>query len=142
MTGGESQVFAARMDALPATAALVARFCAAQAVRSEVAARLALVVEELFTNIVQHGFGGDTGGSVKLALNRDGATILLVCTDTAPPFDPRPALGPIPPDLAQPLESRRVGGLGAWLVASLATVEGYERVDGHNRLTLRLALPT
>lgn len=134
----DQQAFPARIDAIRATAAFVGGFCARQGIGGDAALRVTLIVEELFTNIVQHGYGPGAAGTVHLLLSRDGDAVRIVCVDAAPPFDPRPVLGRAPPDLGEAPASRRVGGLGVWLVGSLAAVESYERVDGTNRLTMRV----
>jgi serine/threonine-protein kinase RsbW/sigma-B regulation protein RsbU (phosphoserine phosphatase) len=135
---GEQGIFDARLDAVGATASFVASFCAHHGVASDDALRLTLVVEELFLNIVAHGYREAPGGSVRLALSIDAGDVRLVCEDRAPPYDPREAMASAPDDLEAPLEDREVGGLGQWLVGNLVEVERYERVGEVNRVTLRL----
>jgi anti-sigma regulatory factor (Ser/Thr protein kinase) len=61
-------MFDARLDAVGATASFVASFCAHHGVGREDMLRITLVVEELFLNIVAHGYGEGSGGAVRLAL--------------------------------------------------------------------------
>ncbi|MFI4925822.1 MAG: ATP-binding protein [Vicinamibacteria bacterium] len=131
-------IFDARLDAVGATASFVASFCSHHGVSRQDALRITLVVEELFLNIVAHGYGERTGGAVHLALSLDAGHVRLVCEDRAPPYDPRDALANAPDDLDAPLEERSVGGLGQWLVGNLVEVEGYERDGDVNRVTLRV----
>ena len=56
---GERRVFEARFGMLPATAAFVAGFCARHGIARNDALRLTLIVEELFTNSMAHGYGGE-----------------------------------------------------------------------------------
>jgi len=44
-----------------------------------------------------------------------------------------------PPDLASSLEARPIGGLGIYLVKSLATSLTYRREQGWNRLTIGIS---
>ena len=133
-------IFDARLDAVGATASFVESFCAHHAVAREDTLRLTLVVEELFLNIVMHGYRGADGGTVRLRLARSGDDVLLTCEDYAPAYDPREPLSTAPDDLHAPLEERGVGGLGQWLVGNLVEVERYERDGDRNRVTLRLRL--
>jgi serine/threonine-protein kinase RsbW len=131
-------MFDARLDAVGATASFVASFCAHHGVGREDMLRITLVVEELFLNIVAHGYGEGSGGAVRLALSLDAAHVRLVCEDRAPPYDPRDALATAPGDLEAPVEERAIGGLGQWLVGNLVEVERYERDGGVNRVVLRM----
>ena len=116
----EERAFEARMEVLPSTAAFVAAFCGRNGIGTTDTLRLTLVVEELFTNIVTHGYGEEGVGMIRLRLAFDGRDVTLVCRDEAPPYDPRPALRRLPADLDEPVEKRGVGGLGNLLVGRLA----------------------
>lgn len=139
MTGGADEgLFDARLDAVGATASFVESFCAHHGIDHKDALRLTLVVEELFLNIVTHGYREAPGHGVRLVLSTDAGDVRLVCEDRAPPYDPRDALAQAPADLDAPLDERGVGGLGQWLVGNLVEVERYERDGAVNRVTLRL----
>ena len=125
------------MEVLPSTAAFVAGFCARSGIGAADTLRLTLVVEELFTNIVTHGYGEDGAGMIHLQLAPDGRDVTLVCRDEAPPYDPRPALRRLPVDLDEPVDRRGIGGLGHLLVGRLVDVSSYLRENGANVLTLR-----
>lgn len=133
----EERAFEARMEVLPSTAAFVAAFCARSGIGAADTLKLTLVVEELFTNIVTHGYGEDGAGMIRLRLSLDGRDAILVCRDEAPPYDPRPALRRLPADLDEPVERRGVGGLGQLIVGRLVDVSSYLRDGGANVLTLR-----
>ena len=131
---GERRVFEARFGVLPATAAFVAGFCERHAIARNDALRLTLIVEELFTNSIAHGYGGDSDAPIVLALSAGASAVTLVFEDAAPPFDPlsRPAVPPA--ELAASIELRPVGGLGIHLVQQLVASAHYAREDGRNRL--------
>jgi len=133
-----ARTFAARFDALVETAAFVATFCRRHGVDSQDALRVTLVVEELFLNIVMHGYGGEGEGTVRLALVLEESDLMVVCEDRAPAYDPRPAFERVPADLDDPVEARGVGGLGQFLIAQLVSAAHYERAGDANRLTLRI----
>jgi len=134
----ERRVFAARLGVLPATAAFVADYCERHGIARDDALRLTLIVEELFTNSVTHGYGGDSDAPVELELAAGAGDVLLVYGDAAPPYDPlaRPPVAAL--ELEAPVEARRVGGLGLHLVARLAPGARYAREDDRNRLWLSL----
>lgn len=129
-------VFDARMEELPATAAFVEAFCERHGIDVADALRLTLIVEELFSNIVAHGYGGE-GGTIRLGLLLEGHDVRIVCEDRAPPYDPRASLERMPKDLVEPIETRAVGGLGHWLVGHLVEDVSYVRQEDANVLLLR-----
>ena len=106
----ERRVFAARLSVLPATAAFVAGFCARHDIAHDDALRLTLIVEELFTNSVMHGYGGESDAPIELALATGAGEVTLVYDDAAPPFDPLARSRSRRTTCAAPLESRPVGG--------------------------------
>lgn len=138
MTGSEQRIFAARLDSLPLAAGFVEAFCMQHGVPTGDTLRLALIVEELFTNTVVHGHGGDHDSPVRIELTVGLAQVALRYEDSAPPFDPLKHLRDAHPDLDAPVDERRVGGLGLPLVAQMVEQFDYAHVDGINRLDLAL----
>ena len=138
MTETDAQTFVASFDAVVETSAFVATFCERRGVHGDDTLRVTLVVEELFLNIVEHGYGGREEGTVRLALALEERDVLVICEDRAPAYDPRPAFERVPEGLDDPVERRGVGGLGQFLIAQLVSAAHYERVDDANRVTLRI----
>ncbi len=104
-----------------------------------------LILDELFTNIVLHGYKGRPDGWVEVLAEFRGASLFLTLRDRAPAFDPR--RGPNP-DRSSPLEERPVGGLGLMFVQRLSDAFDYRRLPdsvggGINevRITRHLAQP-
>ena len=128
------RIFPARRDALPQIAAFLAEVCAAAALSRESGLRLTLLVEELFTNTVMHGHGGDSEAPVRLVCEVTEGRIALDYEDTGPPYDPFASV-PLP-DLTAGVEDRRVGGLGVLLVSAMARQVEYRRVGDTNRISL------
>jgi serine/threonine-protein kinase RsbW len=129
---------AARMAELDTLLAVADAFCAEHGVARNDALRLALVLEELFTNTVKHGHGGDNDAPVFVGLQVETALLVLHYRDGAPPFDPRARLEQAAAQLALPAEQRPVGGAGLRLVAELAAALHYAYEQGHNRLRIEL----
>ena len=121
---------------LSRVASFAAEFSREESLGPAVSYRLDLILEELVTNTIEHGYDGDEG-RIDIELNSDGETVCLEIRDRAPGYDPLQASAPDPDT---PLDERRPGGLGIHLVRELAQDFAYERRDGENRLTLRLSL--
>ncbi len=138
MTIGRATTVPARMTSLPEALAFVEAFCAEGAVARDDVLRLALIVEELFTNTVVHGHGGGCDAPVRIALGADARRLELEYEDGAPPFDPL-ARGVATADLDADVADRPVGQLGLALVLSLADDASYIRENDLNRLRLVLS---
>ena len=123
--------FPADARAIGVALAEVRAFAEAQALSADALARLAIVVEELVANLVEHG--GAEGSPVVLALARRPHEIALTLIDRGLYFDPRaaPATTSIP---------ERGGGAGIALLLAWTRITCYARVDGANRLDLTLPL--
>lgn len=98
--------------------------------------RLRLAVEELFVNTVTHGYGGDSDAAVDVTVRIDGARVVLVYEDSAPPFDPFARVER--PDAEASVEARDVGRLGVFLITQLAERCNYERAGDRNCVTVEL----
>jgi len=93
-----------------------------------------LVVDEVCSNLVMHGYKGREPGPIGVSFSRDGDEIIVTITDRAPPFDPKDA--PIPL-LDVPASERRPGGLGWHMIREIVDRMDYEADAGAgNRLTL------
>ena len=138
MTAADACTVPARMDCLAEAIEFVEAFCADRGVAGSDGLRLSLVVEELFTNTVTHGHGGDSDAPVRIGLRVDATHVELSYEDSAPPFDPLDHAARSPVDPAADLADRPVGQLGLALVVSMAERAAYERADGCNRVRLAL----
>jgi anti-sigma regulatory factor (Ser/Thr protein kinase) len=117
-------------------AAFAARYAADCGLKAAVRARLAVIVEELVTNLAKYGHAaGVPSGRAALRFRLEDDRLTLELIDDGGPFDP---LSAAPPDLDVAPERRGVGGLGLHLVRSLAETLRYERLDGRNHLRLTL----
>ena len=106
--------------------------CAANHLSGEDAARLAIVLEELFLNVAT--YGGAPPPSVELTFAREPLALQLVVEDDGVPFDPTAAE---PPDLAAGANERPTGRLGIHMVMHLMDEVSYTRAGDLNRLVLR-----
>ena len=136
----DEQMFPARLAMLPETAAFVQAFCDRCGIERDDAMRLTLIIEELFTNTVEHGHRGDTDAPIRIALSVHSGGVDVLYEDSAPRYDPIARLSGSPAGIARPVEARPVGGLGAYLVGQLVQRSSYIYEDGRNRLRLTLLL--
>ena len=98
--------------------------------------RVVLLVEELFTNSVNHGYGGDSDQPVWLTLKVDGDDCQVIYEDCGPAHDPFSI--PDKGSSGSPAEERPVGGLGILLLIELSSSRHYERRGGHNVIELQV----
>ena len=126
------------MDSLAQAVGFVQALCERQGVAPADALRLTLIVEELFTNTIVHGHGGDRESPVRIAVAIGSTQMAMRYEDNAPAFDPLRYLREAHPDLDAQVDERRVGGLGLLLVAQMVEQFDYARVDGFNCLSLVL----
>ncbi len=101
-------------------------------VDKDVAFSVKFAVEELFTNFVKYNLSSKS--EISLDLSIDGKNLVVRLTDhEAQPFDPTKAPDP---NLHAPLEQRRAGGLGIFLVKRMIDKIEYHHTDKMSTITL------
>jgi len=115
----------------------LADVCSTGGLSREACLRITLLVEELFTNTVVHGHGGDSEASVSLDCRVEQGRVRLTYEDAAPPHDPFASIQA--PDDKAPTEDRPVGGLGVLLVAAMAEEVEYRRAGDRTRISLTVS---
>ncbi|MCY7388517.1 MAG: ATP-binding protein [Burkholderiales bacterium] len=131
-------MFPARLTAWRAAREFLERFCTNASLARAPGLRLSLVLEELFTNTVNHGHRGDCDFLIWISLSTGENEIAVTYLDQGPPFNP---LAMAKAQLDVPLEDREIGGLGVHLTTELTTASDYAYVYGRNRLRLVLPCP-
>ncbi len=134
---GLNRIFAARLAAFEQVQALVDEFSDLAAIGREDRHKLTLIVEELFTNTVTHGYQGDSDAPVYIAFEVDNGDVVLTYEDSAPKFDPLAAGQRT--DIESTIKERRIGGLGIFITIGLTEQADYSYVDGRNRICLRIS---
>jgi serine phosphatase RsbU (regulator of sigma subunit)/putative methionine-R-sulfoxide reductase with GAF domain/anti-sigma regulatory factor (Ser/Thr protein kinase) len=93
-----------------------------------------LAIDEACTNIIEHAYEGQDGGDIECTCDTDGICLTVVIRDHGKPFDPSTVAEP---DLEADLESRRVGGLGIFLIKQLMDEVHFEPLgEAGNVLTM------
>lgn len=130
--------FRGRLPSFAEVRALAEAFAAAAGADHSATLRVVLVLEELFTNTVIHGYPAGGEGPVWVALASRAGAIDVTYEDAGSAFNPLTD-APMPPD--QPLsdEGQPLGGLGLALVRGLSVSARYARVGDRNRVTLTVS---
>jgi anti-sigma regulatory factor (Ser/Thr protein kinase) len=93
--------------------------------------RIRLVIEELFVNVISHGYDDAVAHAITLDVRTEPGRATVVIDDDGRPFDPRNAP---PPVLQGPLEERPESGYGIYIVRHLTSDFGYTRENDRNRV--------
>ncbi|MBC7811803.1 MAG: ATP-binding protein [Burkholderiales bacterium] len=133
----DDEVYGLRIAAELTNLAAIRRFvkenAAALHANADTTTDLLIAVDEMVTNVIVHGYDGQTG-MIELEVSRVDQAIIIAVRDDATPFDP--TLVPAP-DLTIPLEQRPLGGLGIHLTRELTDDFSYRRLpSGGNEVTL------
>lgn len=122
----EGVYLATRLADLTGLVAFLDRACRRVAASAEVASDLRLATEEVFVNILQHGYAGRPG-PVHVRIDARPERITVTLTDEAPAFDPSNTQEA---DLGSDGEHRALGGLGWHLVRQVMDEVGHEYTAG------------
>ncbi len=121
----------AKKHALHAALDTIEKACDTWKIDSTLVSRARIVVEELFSNTIKYGYGGECERPVRLRLVPH-SKLTLTYEDDAPPFNPLAWK----PEADEPLDDRPVGQAGIAMVVGLSASTTYERRNGANCLTV------
>jgi serine/threonine-protein kinase RsbW len=131
--------FSGRLASFGEVRALAERFGTTVGADHDTTQRLVLVLEELFTNTITHGYPQGAEGPIWVALATRSGAIEVTYEDAAPAFDPFKDV-PARADCARTVDAGAVGGLGLMLVRALSGSAGYARAEDRNRITLTVRI--
>ena len=92
-----------------------------------------LCVEEVFVNIASYAYGSGEG-KAEIRISEQQGEVTLTFLDSGTPYDP---LQKEDPDTKLDAESRKIGGLGIFLVKKNMDDVQYRFVQGKNMLTMK-----
>lgn len=95
---------------------------------------VSLALEEVLSNVLRHGCTPGVDHVIEVRFASDAEGIEFEITDDGTPYDP---LSRPDPDVTLPLEQRRAGGLGVFLVKKIGDDVRYERRGERNCLYFR-----
>jgi anti-sigma regulatory factor (Ser/Thr protein kinase) len=136
--GRASIAIANDRSAVATVVTFVERFCAERDLGSALAARLAVVLEELLTNTLAYAYGDTRRHEVTIALEAGDGAVTVTYEDDGRPFDP---FAVAPPSFETPVEEWPIGRLGIHLIRYLTDRFSYVRAGERNRITLVKAIP-
>ena len=130
MTAALNITALATPEAISALTERILAFLEEEGVDRRATHHVALLVEELITNLGTHGHCQDRPAHI--AIDIAPTQVRVEILDSGPAFDPREASGP---DFSIPAAERPNGGLGLHLVKNLSSALDYARVGEQNRTT-------
>lgn len=112
----------------------VEHFSAAHGLSEDDAANINLVLDEIVTNVMRHGYEDRGEHEIHVTLGFDRGVAEIEVRDDGKAFDPFTQAPP--PKLDVPIEERPIGGLGVYIVRELVDTTAYRREDGRNVVTM------
>lgn len=141
--GHWERAFKANVSEIASAASWVESIAASAALSDAQAFSMQVCLEELMSNIVQHGEGHCSSNSqwpsgpdhltITIAINAYADRITMTVEDNARPFDVSKAVGK---KIDQPLDQLEPGGLGIHLIKSFSSALQYQRTEHGNRVTV------
>jgi serine/threonine-protein kinase RsbW len=128
------------LDALDAIAEYTIAAAEVANLDPETSYNLRLAIDELVTNIIQHGYKmTDGAGPIRLQAILSDRALIVIVEDRGIPYDP--TQNPPPRNLHLPPEHRQMGGLGIYLAMKSVDRLIYERVGDLNRNVIIVERP-
>ena len=90
-------------------------------------------VDEACANVIFHAYANEGDGPISLACEKQGRELVIVIRDNGQPFDPS---GVPEPDVNAPLEERREGGLGVYIMRQMIDELEYQFTPQGNMLRM------
>lgn len=112
-------------------------FARAQQWQPGIANEVELIFEEWITDVLDYGVDLEPAPFFRVQIFCEKPLARIVVVDNGIPFDPTSVPAP---EVHKPAEERPVGGLGIFMMRSLAQSMTYERHNGLNVLTIRKSL--
>ena len=123
----------ATLENIPRFRAFVEAACARGGASTDDCFAIKLAVDEVCSNIIEHGYGPDVAGTIVLIFDAADGEARVTVIDTGRPFAPEEA--PVP-DVEAPWQDRPIGGLGWHLIRNMVDEIRYQTDGAENRLTL------
>ena len=123
-----------RLNELDKIRAAVSKMSATTACTQRSSKEINLILEEIFTNVVNYGFDDDKEHEIDMSLSCDDCTLLIRIEDDGKPFD---FTATATPDTKCPIEERFIGGLGIHFIKHFMDDCKYYRKNGKNVIIIK-----
>ena len=97
-----------------------------------------LSAEEIIVNVINYGFPKEPVGFLKIEFEVCNGFVSITFTDNGIPFNPTAA--DKPKDISLPIQERKIGGMGIYIVHKVVDKCTYRRNAGCNVLTIEKEL--
>ncbi len=122
---------------VPTLAAFVDEVCEAVGFDAALTMKMNLAIEEAVVNVMEYAYPRGTHGDITVEAQANDVRLKFTIIDSGTHFDPT-AQADV--DTTLSAEDRPIGGLGIHIVRQYMDSINYERISGHNVLTLRKRL--
>ncbi len=129
-----SLVLKNNLEELERLAAEVSAWCSRQALSEEVDYQVNLVLDEVVSNVIRHGYRDKRQHEIQVNLDFQDGELIIQVEDDGVHFSP---LQVPPPDITKPINERPVGGLGIYMVRKIMDSLDYRRETGRNSLIMK-----
>lgn len=96
--------------------------------------KMELPCEEAIVNIISYAYPHGGSGKLKIDCEKNHSRFVVILRDHGVPFNPIDA--EINPQLNQPIQDRKIGGLGIYLMRNVIDEACYQRLGDENVLRL------
>jgi sigma-B regulation protein RsbU (phosphoserine phosphatase) len=122
------------LESLPRLISFLGEFADENKFPQPLRMQLELAVEEAVVNVVNYAYQDKESGTVELSCGMDSGSAVISIADEGAHFDVSQKPDP---DVSAPVETRKIGGLGIFLIKQMMDETFYQRKDGKNILTLK-----
>ena len=131
----KERTFDAKKDNVPEMLDFIAKFGEKHKFPEDFKSKLVVVGDELFSNIINHGYQNNGGDIfVRLLFNKNKNEFALTIIDNAKAFN---QLEVNNPEVGSDAKNQAIGGLGILIVKKIMTEYAYDRINGKNILVLK-----
>lgn len=131
----EEKFFDAKKENVPEMLDFISKFGDKHQFPEDFKNKLVIVGDELFSNIINHGYEGKGGEIfVRILFNHDKNEFALTVIDRAKAFN---QLEVNNPEVGSDAKTQKIGGLGIMIVKKIMTQYAYDRINDKNILVLK-----